>query len=442
MAQKGTVTMWESIKSLLLRLFGANAPQTESENARANQYARNYEDIGNINFTAIFAARLATLAVTDGTITAAGDNARAAHLDSVLQSQIMTYAQPIVSAALGYGGLALVPYMANGKIYIDRVPQNRFFAIEQHGEDITRAVLLADFIVRDSKRYARFTEYELRDGVCYIRNRATVNDAPCALDSLSEWAGIPEEVAVGGCNRPLFGFLRCPQDNRRPDSLAGVPITYGCDTLIKEITDAMAEEAIEYANKRSFIAADVTMFDKDDKLPKDGVFKTFIGQGGEDLWHDYSPEIRYAAYSARTQALFERLEKAVGTSRGILTTPEPQTTATAVRQAQHDTWAMVGNIRRAAERAIEDTIYAVNVLCNYYGLAPMGDYAVTFDWDNCLIEDTAATWQQLKDARAMGIRSKAEVRAWLTGETIEEAQAAIDEIEENEPVISDLIGNA
>ena len=59
-----------------------------------------------------------------------------------------------------------------------------------------------------------------------------------------------------------------------------------------------------------------------------------------------------------------------------------------------------------------------------------------------MLEDTAVTWQQLKDARSMGIRSKAEVRAWLTGETIEEAQARIDEIEAAEPVISDLIGNA
>lgn len=434
--------MWESIKNLLLRLFGVKALQTESENARSNQYARSYEDISKINFTAIFAARLATLAVTDGTITAAGDNARAAHLDGVLQAQIMTYAQPIVSAALGYGGIALVPYMANGKIYIDRVPQNRFFVIEQRGEDITRAILLADFIVRDSKRYARYTEYELSGGICYIRNRATVNDSPCALDALPEWAGIPEDVAVGGCNRPLFGFMRCPQDNRRPDSLAGVPITYGCDALLKAIADAMAEETTEYANKRAFIAADVTMFDKDDKLPKGGVFKTLIGQGGEDLWHEYSPEIRYAAYTSRVQELFSRLEKAVGTSRGILTAPEPQATATAVRQAQHDTWAMVGNIRRAAERAIEDTMYAVNVLCNYYGITPPGDYTLAFDWDNSMIEDTAATWQQLKDGRSLGIRSKAELRAWQTGETIEEAQAVIDEIEANEPVISDLIGNA
>ena len=42
----------------------------------------------------------------------------------------------------------------------------------------------------------------------------------------------------------------------------------------------------------------------------------------------------------------------------------------------------------------------------------------------------------------MRIRSKAELRSWQTGETIEEAQAAVDEIEATDPGISDLIGNA
>ena len=59
-----------------------------------------------------------------------------------------------------------------------------------------------------------------------------------------------------------------------------------------------------------------------------------------------------------------------------------------------------------------------------------------------MLEDSGETWQQLKDGRSMGIRSKAELRAWQTGETLEEAQAVIDEIEESEPVIHDLIGHA
>ena len=442
MAQKGTITMWETIKNLILRLFGVKPTQSASEANRSNGYAAAYEEARSINFTAIFASRLSVLAVTDGTVTVTGENVRSAYLDGIVQARIMARAQKIVSGALGCGGIVLVPYIADSKIYVGCVPQHRFYILRQNGDDITRAVILADYITRSSKKYARYTEYELLDGACYIRNRATVNDTPCALDTLPEWAGMPEEVGISGCDRLLFGYLKCPQDNRRADSFAGVPITYGCDDIIEQIRETMTDEAVEYRNKKGFIGVDATMFDENNKLPQNGIFKTFIGQGGEDLWKEYSPEIRYAAYSARVQFLFELLEKAVGTSKGILTTPDPQATATATRHAQHDTWALVGNIRKAAERAITDAVYAINVLCNYYSLTAQGDYAISFDWDMSMLEDTAETWQQLRDGYSMRIRSKAELRSWQTGETIEEAQAAVDEIEANDPGISDLIGNA
>ena len=46
----------------------------------------------------------------------------------------------------------------------------------------------------------------------------------------------------------------------------------------------------------------------------------------------------------------------------------------------------------------------------------------------------------MKDAQSMGIRSKAELRAWQTGETIEEAQAAVDDIAAREPNMQTLLG--
>ena len=160
------------------------------------------------------------------------------------------------------------------------------------------------------------------------------------------------------------------------------------------------------------------------------------------MWHEYSPEIRYAAYNARVQELFELLEKAVGTSKGILTTPEAAPTATEVRRTQHDTWALVGEIRKSFEHALDDLIYALNVLCNYYSASPADEYTTKYDWDMSMLEDTNTTWQQLKDGYSMRIRSKAELRSWQTGETLEEAQKAVDEIAATDPGMQDLIGNA
>lgn len=435
--------MWETIKSVILRLFGMKTTQTDAQTRKIADWARVYEEAEEINFTAIIAGKLAALAVTDSAMTVTGDNARADYINGIVQSQIAVYAQKIISGALGYGGIALVPYYTDGKIYVDIVPQSRFFAVESRADDIIRSIMLSDYIVRDGKKYARWTEYALDGNTCVIRNCATINNNPAALNILPEWAGIAEEIRVPGCDRLLIGYLRCPQDNRRPDSYDGVPITYGCDKIIAEIQTTLAEEAGEYRLKRSFVGVDETLFGPDDRLPESGLFKTFNNPSADaEMWHEYSPEIRSAAYSARVQELFELLEKAIGASKGILTAPEAVATATEVRRAQHDTWALVGNIRKAAEKAIDNAVYAINVLCNYYGLTPQGDYTIQYDWDMSMLEDSGETWQQLKDGRSMGIRSKAELRAWQTGETLEEAQAMIDEIEASEPVMQDLIGHA
>lgn len=434
--------MWETIKSLILRLFGIKMPQSNAHMKRQGEWARKYEDIKDLNLTAIIAGKLATLAVTDAVIAVEGDNKRAEALQNVLDKALWS-SRTVVSSALGVGGVALVPYAVNGKIFVDAVQQNNFFITEKVGDEITKCVILSDYIVRDYKEYIRFTDYSLENGACVIRNRAAVNNSPCALDILPEWKGIAEEIRIPGANHLLLGYIKCPAGNRRPDTVHGVPITYGCDKIIEQCLETLKEESREYKIKRGFVAADSTLFGKDDKLPEDGLFKKFeSNRADDDLWEVYSPEIRHAAYSARVQELFELLEKAVGTSKGILTTPEAAPTATEVRRSQHDTWALVGEIRKNFKRALDELIYAIDILCNYYSTSPAGEYTVKYDWDVSLLEDTAQTWQQMKDGYSMRIRSKAELRSWQTGETLEEAQKAVDEIAKTDPSMADLIGDA
>lgn len=432
--------MWESIKSLILRLFGIKLPQNDKQIERQNEWAKDYEDTSDINLTAIIAGKLTTLAVTDAGIAVDGDSIRAEKIQDILNKSVLGRTRSIVSMALGIGGIALVPYCVNNKIFVDAVPQNRFFVTEKVGDEITKAVILSDYIVRDGKKYMRWTDYSLEDGACVIRNRATIGETPCSLDILPEWKGISEEIRIPAAEHLLFGYMKCPTCNRRPEGIHGVPITYGCDKIIERCIETLNEETNEYKLKRAFVGVDSTLFGNDDKLPKSGLFKTFKGDGSnDDMWHEYSPEIRYAAYSARVQAQFELLEKAVGTSKGILTTPETATTATEVRRTQHDTWALVGEIRKNFEHALDNLVYALDILCNYYNISPAGEYATKYDWDMSMLEDTAATWTQLKDGYSMRIRSRAELRSWQTGETLEEAQKAIDEIDATDPSISSLI---
>jgi len=57
-----------------------------------------------------------------------------------------------------------------------------------------------------------------------------------------------------------------------------------------------------------------------------------------------------------------------------------------------------------------------------------------------MIESSTETWQQKKDLQASGGLSKAELRSWHTGESLEDAQKAIDEIAKNEPSLRTLLG--
>ena len=80
-------------------------------------------------------------------------------------------------------------------------------------------------------------------------------------------------------------------------------------------------------------------------------------------WLVYAPAIRNEAMYDRLEHLFAMLEKAVGTSRGILTARETATaTATEIRAANHDTLTLVTAIRRMWEQALDDMAYAADVL--------------------------------------------------------------------------------
>lgn len=432
--------VWQSLKNLVLRLFGVKIPQTDESISRQNQWALGYEDAADINFTAIFASRLASLAVSDSSVTVDGGNRRAKLIQEVLDRCLWPRKHAIVSAALGCGGVALVPYLANGRIYLDTVNQNRLFISERQGDEITKCTVLSSMLLKDNRKYWRLTDYALENGIYIIRNKAVRDTAPCNLAEVPEWAAIPEEIRIGNVKRILIGFLKCPADNRHAGIMDGVPITYGCEKQMEDIRETLRQVAREYDLKRCFIGADETLFGRDEQLPHDGLFRKFSGSGETDLWHEFSPEIRTSAYSTRLQEQFALLEKQVGTSKGILTSPDPATTATEVRRAQHDTFALVSSIRAALERAVNETAYAVDVLANYAGLSPAGDYTVKIDWDMSLMEDTAQTWQQMKDAQAIGAMEKAELRAWVTGETLEEAQTRIAAIRESEPTMSDIIG--
>lgn len=432
-------TLWEYI----LRLFGVEKSNTSDEQLKENKkFTDNFESTKDINFTAVFANKLTTLAISESTADIVGNNSRVAFLDDCM-SDVWRRMKRITSRMLGTGGCVVVPYVQEGEIHFDILSQERIMIHKKKGDRITAATVLADSIKQGTRKYFRWVDYRVENDTIYITNKVTDD---CGKDAFVEqWADI-EDRAISGVDRVLFAYFKSPVDNRKFSDFYGVPITYGCDSIIAEIFDCFKQIQDEYKLKEVKVFADDRMFQKDPKTGKYNLpSKMFFAAHGNDtgpMIETFSPDIRNSSYYERLLNLFDLLEKSVGTSKGVLTAPETRgATATEIKAGLYDTYAMIADIRAVVERGMADYIYSCNVLANYYGLTPMGEYEITFDWSYSLIESSAETWGQLKDAQSMGIKSKAELRQWLNpNETADEAQAMIDEIKKNEPTVSDLLG--
>ena len=436
--------MLKNIFLWILNIFKKKTETKPAELEENQKYANDYERIDQINFDAIFSNKLANYVVNDSEIVVSGENERAKQFDKMAQS-MWKNAKKIVSMAFGYGGIFLIPYTKGGKLYYSRVPQNRVTIDSTDGDDITGVTVLADqkTITKNytSTTYIRLASYKIDNNVLTIE-QAFVNEDGKQIPVPDFWQNIPLKLVISNVEKVAIGYIKSPTNNRKANDKYGVPITFGTETTQKEIKECLKQIAREFKIKQAFIGADSTMFNKDERLPDDGLYKK-IDSGKDDFWEIFSPDIRESSYYARLQELYKRLEHEVGTSAGILSDVETQNaTATEIKKAMYDTFSITDDMRTNFEKGIKDFFDGCNVLANVYNLIPQGEYDISFNWSYGLVEDTTAEYSQLIQGHNIGIISKAEVRQWLRpDETIEEAEEKIREIAENQASIQDLLGN-
>ena len=430
------------IQYILNNIFKINTQTTKKEIDENSKYAQAYENIDNINFSAIFSNKLASYTISDSNMNIEGENARVDLLNKTGQSLWKKIKKP-VSMAYGYGGIILVPYVKGGKIYYNLVPQSRLTIDETDGDLITGATVLAEKKVVSGTisqtTYLRWTNYKVENGNMVITQQFS-DDKGNKIPTPDFWKDIQEVRTITNVDRVLFGYIKSPINNRKANDKYGVPITYGCEATILEIRETMKQMIREYELKEVFVGADATMFNGKDGLPLNGLYKK-IDSGKDDFFEVYDPQFR--DYTTRLQELYKRLEHEIGTSYGILSEVDSQqATATEIKRSMYDTFTICDDMRSNIEKGLDDFFYACNVLANAYNLSPQGEYELSFDWSYSLLEDTATEWSQLTYAQSKGVVKEVELRQWLfPDETLEESQKAIDEIKEQEPSYDELMGN-
>ncbi len=426
---------------ILQKVFKVDTQTTPREVEDNEKYAIEYERIDNINFNSIFSNKLANYVITDSNLDIIGENARVELLDKVGQS-MWKKAKKITSMGFGYGGIVIVPYVKGGKIYYDLVPQNRLTIDEVQGDLITGATILAEKKVittgvATKKIYYRWANYKVVNETITIMQSFT-DEKGNRVPTPSFWQNIQEKMTISNVDRVLFAYIKSPINNRKANDKYGVPITYGCDETIKEIKETMKQLFREYKLKETFVGADVTMFNGNNALPINGLFKK-IDAGEDDFFEVFDPQFR--SYTDRLQELYVRLEHEIGTSAGIISKVETSNaTATEVKRAMFDTFTLVDDMRTNIEKGLEDFFYSANVLANAYNLSPNGDYELSFNWSYSLLEDTDTEFDHMLEGNSRGIISDVELRQWIKpDESLEDSEKAIAKIKEAEPNVDDVL---
>ena len=423
-------------------LFKRKTEVTSKDLEDNTKYAFAYERIDNINFTSIFANKLANYTISDSAMNIVGDNPRTELLNKTGQS-MWKKAKKITSMAFGYGGVFLIPYVKGNKLYYTIVPQSRVTIDSTEGDLYTGITVLAEKKeitkgMGNTKTYIRWTNYRIENGNCIIEQKFS-DETGQEIPVPDFWKNILLKQTISNVDRVLGGYVPSPINNRKTNDKYGVPITYGCEATILEIKETMKQIIREYELKEAFVGADITMFNGDNALPKNGLYRK-IDSGRDDFFEVFDPQFR--DYTTRLQELYKRLEHEVGTSYGILSEVDSQNaTATEIKRSMYDTFTICDDMRSNIEKGLEDFFYACNVLANAYNLSAQGEYTLDFDWSYSLLEDTSTEWSQLTYAQNKGVVSKVELRQWLKpDETLEESEKAIKEIEEQEPSVDDLLG--
>lgn len=429
------MNLFDTIWNFVLSLFGKKSIDKYGDREDAENRDK-YEDTNRVSFVAIFAKALAKKAVSDSDMSvkdAAGKDSRRSEWIADGLNKVWNKNERVVSQALGKGGKVLVPYVAGGKAYVDAIDQSRMRISAVRGGEIVSATLMADIGSKDGKVYYRFVDYTLENNVHTMRNRATTaSGAEVPLDTLQEWAKIQPEIVINGVEHILFGYLKCPTDNRKDEQIRGVPITYGSEEIIRDLYTCLDDMKQEYRLKRPFVGADERLFGKNGKMPESGLFKKFNGTGlkEDNFWQVFDPAIRDSSYLARFQQLCGLLESSVGVSPGILTEPRTaNATATEIKQANAATFAMVDAIRANIETAFNQLAYALDVLCEFYGATPagaMGDWQITWDWDMSMMESSTETFSQLSELESRGLILPERLVSFVTGMNLEEAKTEVE----------------
>lgn len=343
---------------------------------------------------------------------------------------------------LALGGVALKPYIYGDKMLVDVTGAAGFQPTKFDPSGRCIGGVFKDKPIKvNGTYYVRLESHELNGTTYTIKNKAYYSDssgsvgADAQLTTIPEWADIEPEVTIENVEGPLFAYFKPPIANTADsNSMCGMSIYGDAATveLIKQADEQWERLRWEFKSGERKVLMDgntstADMFDK--RLFEIGAF-TADG----DFYQFLNPELRNDAVYKGFQDVLRRIEFNVGLSYGDISDPQTvEKTATEIRSSKQRKYVLISSIQTALEHTFDALIYAMNTYATLYGMAADGEYEVTYDWGDSILDD-----QETKDKEfardlqllSAGIVNDWELRAKYMNEDEATAKAALPKMQD------------
>jgi len=361
------------------------------------------------------------------------------------------------------GGMIIKPYPNGDKLAFNYVAADSFYPIDFDDDGKITSCIFVDTQTINNNYYTRLEFHQALGSDYQITNKAFKSTsketlgAEIPLESVDAWAELEEEAMITGVDRPLFGYFRYPVSNNIDmDSPLGISCFAKAQTgktnLIERADKLWSQFLWELDSAQRALYVDVLAFDRDsnDKpiLPNKRLYKTLKQSGqigkSEDLFEEWTPNIRQEEYLKSLDAILKRVEFNCGLAYGTLSDPQyVDKTATEIKSAKQRSYATVTDTQKSLKRCLDDLLYACDVWATIYNLAPRGTYEASYKFDDSIVTDSDARREQNRQDVDRKLLAKWEYRVQEYGETEEAAKAAIAEIDAESQASMDLfeIGN-
>lgn len=317
------------------------------------------------------------------------------------------------------GGLWFKPYIKGDAIAVDYIQADMGYPVSFDSNSNMTSAIFADQKQIGKDYYTRLEYHSLTDDGYHITNTVFKSSTQntlgnkVSLGSVSDWADIEPEAMITGIDKPLFAYFRMPfANNIDPTSPLGVSVYARAVDLIEQADRQWSDFLWEFESGKRALYTDPSAFGKDTAgkpiLPNKRLYRLLdlasvqIDKPG--FFHDWTPTLREVNMLNGLDAMLKRIEFQCGLAQGTISDPSTVAlTATEIKMSKQRSYATIVDCQKSLEDALEQLLYAMDVWCTLGNLAPAGTYETAYDFDDSIVVDTEAQFNQDQIAVTLGM---------------------------------------